>query len=101
MAGLFTKESRPGARDLRKLLSDPSITVEDIQAAGRDDQRAFRYAMSGLLCGTFSSIACVGCSVYLVMHTHPVVAGIVLAIWPLAIIGDFILTHLNRQRMPR
>jgi hypothetical protein len=75
--------------------------MEDIQAAARNDQRAFRYAMSGLLCGTFASLACVGCSVYLIMHTHPVVAEIVMATWTLAFIGDFIWKYLNRQRIPR
>ena len=56
----------------------------------------FRYGMGGMLCGTFAVMGCVGSYVYLVMHAHPVIAGMVLGTWALAIIGDLIWGYLNR-----
>lgn len=98
MTGLLTKVNRPGAQDLQKLVADPSAGLENVQTAARDDQRAFRYAMSGLLTGAFAQIACIACYVYLVIHRHPVLAGIVLSIWVFGKIGDLIWRYLNRKR---
>lgn len=96
MAGFVTKLSRPGAVNLAKLLTAPSITVEDIQAAERKDQRAFRYAMTGLLCGFIALVACLGSYIYFVLHAHQVIAGIVLGLWCIVPIADLAWTYFNR-----
>jgi len=96
MAGLFTKLSPPEAVDLTTLITDPSTTMDDIEAAERNNRRGYRYGMSGMLCGTFAAMACVGSYAYLVVHAHTAIAGMVLGTWVLAIIGDLIAKYLNR-----
>ena len=96
MAGFVTKLSRPGAVNLARLLTAPSITVEDIQAAEREDQRTFRYAMIGLLCGFIAFLGCLGSYIYFALHAHQVIAGIVLGLWCLAPITDLARKYFHR-----
>jgi hypothetical protein len=96
MAGFVTKLTRPGAVNLDRLLTAPSITVEDIQAAERDDQRTFRYAMIGLLCGFIAFLGCLGSYVYLALHDHEVIAGIVLGLWFVVAIADLARKYFHR-----
>lgn len=96
MAGLFTKLSPPGAVGLTTLLTDSSTTMDDIETAEEDNRRGYGYAMSGMLCGIFAGMACVGSYAYLVMHAHPAIAGLVPGTWVLAIIGDLVAKYLKR-----
>jgi hypothetical protein len=97
MAGLLGGIDRPGAPDLRRLSIDPSMTVQDIETFMKDDQRAFRLAMSGLLLGGFAAFAGLISYAYMVVHGHAFVAGTGLALWVLALIGDFIWECLDRS----
>ena len=98
MAGLLTKLRRPGDRELDlKLLTDPSVTVADLRAIERADQRAYRFSMSGLLCGSLALMTILGSYVCLVVHKHQVIAGLVLGTWVFAIIGDLIWKYLDRR----
>ncbi len=96
MAGFVTKLRRPGAVNLDRLLTTPSITVEDIQAAERDDQRAFRYGMTGLMCGFIAFVGCLGSYIYFALHAHEVIAGIVLGLWCIVPIADLAWKYFHR-----
>jgi hypothetical protein len=75
----------PPASEL-KTLSDE--TIKSIAAlAGADNQRANKYAIVGMLCGTVSFLGCLGAYVYLVMQHHEVPAGLVLGTTVLGIVG--------------
>jgi hypothetical protein len=99
MAGIFGKLSLPGAKTSAELLaclenSDP--TVEAVQALFQDGQRSFRYAVTGLLCGSLALLACLGLSVFLVTHNHPIVGAAVIAISPATVFVELLAKLLGR-----
>jgi len=96
VAGLIGKVGRPGAWKLDfKPLTDALGTV-DFKAIQRVNERTFRSAMSGLLWGFLVLAAMLGSTVYLVIHSHPVMAGSVLGTWALAMLGDSVWKYLSR-----
>jgi hypothetical protein len=68
----------------------PEVAISVIKLANDSDERATKYAIVGMVCGTLSFLGCVADYAYLVMQSHPKAAAVALGTGVLAIIRTMI-----------
>jgi hypothetical protein len=72
----------------------PEAQSQAIKLANDIHHRRWSYAMTGMLCGTVTVIACVGGFVFLVVGGHDIAAGALLGTSVLTVIAQIIRARL-------
>ena len=87
-----SKPLLPTARDLA-LLSDEKVKAI-LEVIDREGERANRYAVYAMTCGTVSLLGCFGLFGYLVMQGHERAASLIFGTTVVGLIGKIVLARL-------